>query len=223
MSLYENNSNCGLEKIAKWEKVPLEQFIKDFKKINDIEDITEDGLQIITKIWSEIKLPQRSTPGSAGYDIHTPYGFDLIKGENILLPTGIRCEFDPNYAMIILPRSGLGSKKRLMLANTVPLIDSDYYNADNYGHIMLKLCFDGIGKSKQVGLVMKENIEKIVLKIKNIFKGDSTTVTEEPGKDVFRTEQNDRIVQAVFVKIGFALDDEVINQERTNGLGSTGN
>ena len=241
MSLYKNNPNGGMDevenfsatesgrsvnmtKVAKWSKVPLEQFIEDFKNINDVEDITEEGIEILTKIWNEIKLPQRSTPGSAGYDIYTPYGFGLMRGENILLPTGIRCEFDPDYAMIILPRSGLGTKKRLMLANTVPLIDSDYYKADNFGHIMLKLCFDGIEKPKQVKLKIKENLKNISLYIKNIFTGTGKTgQTGTSARDCFIVEQNDRIVQAVFVKIGFAEEDGTINQERNNGLGSTGN
>ena len=40
------------------------------------------------------------------------------------------------------PRSGLGFKYRMQLDNTVGIIDSDYYNADNEGHIMAKITND---------------------------------------------------------------------------------
>ena len=39
--------------------------------------------------------------------------------------------------MLIFPRSSLGIKKHMILTNTVPVIDSDYYNADNEGHIFI--------------------------------------------------------------------------------------
>ena len=40
------------------------------------------------------------------------------------------------------PRSGLGFKYRLQLNNTVGIIDSDYYDSDNEGHIFVKLTND---------------------------------------------------------------------------------
>ena len=59
-----------------------------------------------------------------------------------MLPTGIRSKFSPDYALIIAPKSGLGSKFRLQLNNTFGLIDSDYYYSSNEGHIMCKLIND---------------------------------------------------------------------------------
>ena len=40
------------------------------------------------------------------------------------------------------PRSGLGFRFRLQLNNTVGIIDSDYYDSDNEGHIFVKLTND---------------------------------------------------------------------------------
>ena len=40
------------------------------------------------------------------------------------------------------PRSGLGFKTGIHMANTCGIIDADYYNADNEGHIMIKLVND---------------------------------------------------------------------------------
>lgn len=58
------------------------------------------------------------------------------------IPTGIRARMDEDYVLMIYPRSGLGFKFRLQLNNTVGVIDSDYYNADNEGHIQCRLTND---------------------------------------------------------------------------------
>ena len=51
----------------------------------------------------------------------------ISPGQTILIPTGISIYIeDPNYAALILPRSGLGHKHGIVLGNLVGLIDSDY-------------------------------------------------------------------------------------------------
>ena len=47
------------------------------------------------------------------------------------------------WVLGLYPRSGLGFKYRLQLNNTVGIIDSDYYNSDNEGHIFVKLSNEG--------------------------------------------------------------------------------
>ena len=93
-------------------------------------------------IYEEIKLPKRATSGSAGYDFYTPAGFSLKPGEGIKIPTGIRARMEEGWVLKIYPRSGLGFKFRLQLNNTVGIIDSDYYNSDNEGHIQIKMTND---------------------------------------------------------------------------------
>ena len=44
--------------------------------------------------------------------------------------------------LLILPKSGLGSRFRLQLDNTIGLIDGDYYDAANEGHIMVPVTND---------------------------------------------------------------------------------
>lgn len=44
---------------------------------------------------------------------------------------------DRDYVMLIFPRSSLGIKKGMMIANTVPVVDADYAYADNEGHIFI--------------------------------------------------------------------------------------
>ena len=89
--------------------------------------------------YDELKLPRRSTAGSAGYDFFTPVAIRLAPGESVCIPTGVRARIDEGWVLTLYPRSGQGFKYRLQLNNTVGVIDSDYFNADNEGHIQIKL------------------------------------------------------------------------------------
>ena len=59
-----------------------------------------------------------------------------------MIPTGIRSKINDGWVLKIYPRSGLGFKHRVQLDNTVGIIDADYYNSSNEGHIMIKLSCD---------------------------------------------------------------------------------
>jgi dUTP pyrophosphatase len=75
------------------------------------------------------QLPAYATAGSAGLDLRACLEAPLTLQANAwqLVPTGIAIYLkDPNFAAIILPRSGLGHKHGLVLGNLVGLIDSDY-------------------------------------------------------------------------------------------------
>jgi dUTP pyrophosphatase len=74
-------------------------------------------------------MPAYATPGSAGLDLRACLDAPLVLAPNAwqLLPTGMAIHLaDPNYAALILPRSGLGHKHGIVLGNLVGLIDSDY-------------------------------------------------------------------------------------------------
>ena len=75
------------------------------------------------------QLPRYATPGSAGLDLRACLNapVTLKPGETSLVPSGIAIHLDdPNYAAMVLPRSGLGHKHGIVLGNLVGLIDSDY-------------------------------------------------------------------------------------------------
>ena len=75
------------------------------------------------------QLPAYATPGSAGLDLRACLSEPLTLQANAwqLVPTGIAIYLrDPNFAALILPRSGLGHKHGIVLGNLVGLIDSDY-------------------------------------------------------------------------------------------------
>jgi len=133
-----------MKRIAKFEKVSFEQFKKDyldcFNNENNIESIYEN-----------IKLPQRATIGSAGYDFYLPIDVELKPNETIKIPTGIRVSMNQDYVLTLYPRSSLGFKYRLQLNNSVGIIDSDYFFSDNEGHIMAKITNDS-NENKTVSL-----------------------------------------------------------------------
>ena len=117
----------------KFEKITYGQFAKDFAKDIDTGIISYD----------DIKLPKRATQYSAGYDFYMPYTIMLAPGASIKFPTGIRAILDHDKFLAIVPRSGLGFKYRLQLDNTIGIIDADYCNAENTGHIWAKITNDG--------------------------------------------------------------------------------
>lgn len=91
-------------------------------------------------VYDAIKLPKRSTSGSAGYDFFSPFSLDFFPTSYQVIPTGIRfITTNPDVFLSIVPRSGLGFKYGSHLSNTIGVIDSDYSQSDNEGHIMVKL------------------------------------------------------------------------------------
>ena len=96
-----------------------------------------------TDIEFEIKLPKRSTKESAGYDIFSPVDILLKPNEEIKVPTGLKVHMQKGEVLLIFPRSGLGFKYYTRLANTIGVIDSDYINSDNEGHMWVKLRNEG--------------------------------------------------------------------------------
>ena len=77
----------------------------------------------------DFPLPTRATDGSAGIDLRACLDAPLTiePGETHLVGTGLAIYIaDPNFAGIILPRSGLGHKHGIVLGNLVGLIDADY-------------------------------------------------------------------------------------------------
>lgn len=134
-----------MQKIAEFQKVSFSQFEADFKKnFPEYENVRE--------IYDAIKLPKRATTGSAGYDFYAPVDITLEKGKSVFIPTGIRSKIEDGWVLQIFPRSGLGFKHRVQLDNTVGIIDADYYNSSNEGHIMIKLSCDAHDDGHTVSL-----------------------------------------------------------------------
>jgi|SRR5690606_27910955 len=117
-----------------FEKISFEQYVKDVG--GERHDLAEEYL--------DIKLPRRATAKSAGYDIYSPFSFELNPGETIKIPTGIKAYMQNDEVLKIYIRSSLGFKYDVVLSNSTGIIDADYFNnPNNEGHIWIKLINHG--------------------------------------------------------------------------------
>lgn len=126
-----------------FEVVSFEQFRDDMIAAFDEYDDGKQSADEIVDIYNEIQLPVRSTKASAGHDFKSPFYFYLKPGESIMIPTGIRAYMPNDMVLMIYPRSGLGTKYQLVPCNLTAVVDADYYNADNEGHIMMRMINKG--------------------------------------------------------------------------------
>lgn len=134
-----------MNRVGEFEKVSFEQFYEAMKA-EFYEGYYGGEVQFkdyVRSIHDILQLPSRATTGSAGYDFKAPFSFSLRAGDTVKIPTGIRVKIDDGWWLACLPRSGLGFKYRVALANTCGVIDSDYYHSDNEGHIFVKLVNNG--------------------------------------------------------------------------------
>ena len=106
-----------------------------FEKVS-FETYKEHGTR---EIYDSIKLPRRATSKSAGYDFFAPTALSIAPNQTVTVATGVRALMPDSWCLMIFPRSGLGFKYRLRLNNTVGIIDADYSDSDNEGHIFIRM------------------------------------------------------------------------------------
>ncbi len=166
-----------MKRVARFEKVSLEQFLGAYENRDTA---------MVKALYEDIIMPRRATTGSAGYDFFCPEDITLAPGETIKIPTGIRVWMEDGWVLKLYPRSGLGFKFRLQLNNTVGIIDSDYYNSDNEGHIFAKITNDtnegrtlvlkkGEGFMQGIFLEYGITVDDEVSEIRNGGLGSTTT------------------------------------------------
>jgi len=120
-------------KVRGFEKVSFEQYCKD---VGGDVDLRQE--------YNDIKLPQRATKYSAGYDFFSPISFTLEPGEEIKIPTGIKAYMQEGEVLQMHVRSSLGFKYNIRLKNCTGIIDQDYHNnPTNEGHIWIALVNEG--------------------------------------------------------------------------------
>lgn len=138
----------NLEKVNLRELKPERDPVAIFEKVsfkewmNSVEDekLSEENLEIWAALYDDIKLPERATDGSCGYDFFIPYSLSISTVGNHfpIHQTGIRCNIKEGFDLQLVPKSGLGTKYGFHFRDTVGVIDSDYYHSSNEGHI--KFC-----------------------------------------------------------------------------------
>ncbi|MGI6781498.1 MAG: dUTP diphosphatase [Acholeplasmataceae bacterium] len=132
-----------------------------------------------------VKIPQRATKKSAGYDLASVEDVLIRPKEIVLIKTGLKASIPDDEVLLVFPRSSLAINRGLMMSNGVGVVDADYYNnKENEGHLMVPLY----------------NFSDVPVLVK---KGE-------------------RVSQGIFVKYGVTEDDEVSNNKRIGGFGSSG-
>ena len=87
----------------------------------------------------DVKMPIRATKHSAGYDMYSPIDTVIEPGQMQMIWTNVKAQFNEDEVLILCVTSGMG-KHGVMLANTLGIIDSDYYsNEGNDGNIGIRL------------------------------------------------------------------------------------
>jgi len=95
----------------------------------DIELICENGC-----------IPEKAHKTDAGFDLKSNNeSFILEAGTKRQINAGIKIDIPTGYVGVVTPRSGLGTKYEVSLANTVGIIDAHYI-----GEIMLTLTNKGL-------------------------------------------------------------------------------
>lgn len=116
--------------------------MRDFKKIS-FEQFSKD-VEENRELYNNIKIPQRDSDSTAGYDICILNDIELKPNEVLKLPTGLKCFFEKDEVLLLIVRSSMGFKYNIRLCNQVGVIDADYYNnKDNEGHIWIRIQNEG--------------------------------------------------------------------------------
>ena len=154
-----------------------------FEKITQAqwdEDLARLQLTAADDALDKIKLPVRATRNSSGHDFFAPFEFRLMPGECMQVPTGIRMVTDRRVWLLVIPRSGLGTKFRMQLDNTVGDIDGDYWESDNEGHIFAKVRNDG-REGKEIVVKAGESFTQGVILPYELTDDDNVTTQRNGG------------------------------------------
>ena len=122
--------------MIRFHKVSKQTYIQSIKDLYSWDpDLKEQA-----ELYKGIRLPERGTKNSAGYDFFLPLSITLKPGEAMVVPTGIKCEMNSVNYLAMHIRSSVGIKHGIILSNGTGIIDSDFYeNSENEGHIMLPI------------------------------------------------------------------------------------
>jgi len=74
----------------------------------------------------EVMLPEYANIGDAGMDIRAAEDVEILPGETVVVPTGLKVAIPVGYEIQVRPRSGISLKTPLRLVNSPGTIDSGY-------------------------------------------------------------------------------------------------
>lgn len=149
------------------------------------------GFELVSKYNNEtILMPKRATKKSACYDIFNNTGNDIILQPGQLsdaMSTKVKSYMLDDEVLMAYVRSGHGFKYSVKLANSVGIIDSDYYNNEkNEGEIFIKLHNQG---DKELVIKSNEAMAQFMF-IKYLLADDDNFIDGNIRKDGFGSTSN---------------------------------
>lgn len=107
----------------------------------DRDNKPQRGFKVVSPTMRKsdhVHYPTRGSVNSAGYDFYADKDYTIAPSEIIKVWTDIKAYMQPDEFLMLDVRSSMGGK--FMLANTIGIIDSDYYeNPTNDGNICIML------------------------------------------------------------------------------------
>jgi dUTP pyrophosphatase len=208
------------------------------------------GFELVSKKYeqnnegSQVALPLRGSKTSAGYDFYAPTDLVIRPQDKLLFWTDVKAKMADDEVLLLVVRSSSGIKHDLMLANTIGVVDSDYYdNEDNEGNI--GICLRNLKPASQILFYAHTRIPvyttdpietedgqkdyKLLLDINK--KNEENAVLREidfsvpviknlMDENTVTIKAGDRVAQGFFVKFSQAENCNS-EEERTGGIGST--
>lgn len=174
------------------------------------------GFEAVSNMRNENKtcplLPLRASKTSAGYDFYATGDFSIPPQAKAEFVTDIKAYMPPGEMLMLVVRSSTGVKNDLMLANTLGIIDSDFYNnPDNEGNIKIIL------RNLRPEMRLLDNREVNI-------SGETLTlpqIEDLRATNTVHIKANDRVVQGIFIPV-LEADNCNSDGERLGGLGSSG-
>lgn len=127
-------------------------------------------------VGANIPLPGYATPGSAALDLRAclSQAITVQPGETVLIPSGIAISIhDPGLVALLVPRSGLGIKHGIVLANTIGVIDSDYQGEIGIGIVNRGALAYTIEPGERICQIMFVPVTQVALEIVSEFSRET--------------------------------------------------
>lgn len=174
------------------------------------------GFEHVEKLKNKSKscslLPLRGSKTSAGYDFYATEDFCVPPQCKADFVTDIKAYMPKGEMLMLVVRSSAGMKNDLMMANTLGIIDSDFYNnPDNEGNIKIVLR----NLRPEIRLLGYKDI---------VIHGESVSVPQLEDLTEDNTvfiKAGERVVQGIFVTV-LEADNCNSEAERVGGIGSSG-
>lgn len=204
--------------IDNFDESQLSQVKKDFFKnlangmynaLSQVEGIASRYIKVPIELCREgAKVPEYAHLTDAGADVYAVEDVDIAPGETKIVPLGFKLSLPPGYAILIHPRSGLSSRSKMRVANSIGLCDSDY--KDEYGIILENI------EPRIKDLDMEFDDEAQEYKVKSVLYGSTIHIIA-----------GERIAQLRLVEVPkmsfYEVDDiNIMGENRGGGFGSTG-